>query len=89
MSIQHYVIDLEIEAFIVSECGRIFSGGIHYLAHGLVTVPTMLHCHTTLAPFGVYLSFINFTYFSTNFKIVYFDHAVYLLFLNTNFKTLS
>ena len=68
MSIQNYVIDLEFEAFIVNECSKVFSGGIHYLAHGLVAVPTMLHCHTALVPFGVYLSFINFTYFTTNFQ---------------------
>jgi len=68
VSIQNYVNDLEFEAFILNECGEFFSGGIHRLAHGLVAVPTMLYCHTTLAPFGVYLSLINFTYFTTNFQ---------------------
>ena len=68
MSIRNYVKDLESEAFILNECDEVFSCGIHHLAHGLVTEPTMLHCHITLAPFGVYLSLINFTYFTTSFQ---------------------
>jgi hypothetical protein len=68
VSIQNYVKDLEFEAFILNECNEVFPGSHHHLAHGLVTVPTMLHCHTTLAPFGVYLYLINFAYFTTNFQ---------------------
>jgi hypothetical protein len=60
--------DLEFEAFILNECVGVFSGGIHHLAQGVVTVPNMLHCHTTLAPFGVYLSLINFMYFTKKFQ---------------------
>lgn len=87
MSIQNYVKDLEFEAFILSECDEVFSCGIHHLAHGLVTVPTMLHCHIILAPFGVYLSLINFTYFTTSFQNFYFESCcVFTIFTLKNSK---
>lgn len=73
MSIPNYVKDLEFEAFILNECGEVFSGSIHHLAHGLVTVPPMLDCHTTLAPMGCIYLLLILLILQQIFKIVYFE----------------